>query len=421
MSKLLSVIRFTFRNQVRTKGFVIGSLFFVILITIGVHLPLIIQAFNPDHTEKVAVLPSNTGMGEALHQYYAQQDDPGLIIMLLADQGSMEANEQLAQSMLFEGEIEGYLVFEEAEGELTATAQYKSDDAGSSTQNELQTALQLIRTNMVVEQLGLSEEQYAQLNTPFVLQGVHVSEHSDGKTSEQIAMTIIFVFVMLSMLFGATFGGGAMVATEVSSEKSSRVMEILITSVSPLTQMFGKVIAVFLTGLLQLLIYTAAAIINLMLPHNKAAFANFNLDLSGLSLDLLVYFILFYLLGYFAYAVMFAAAGSVVSRTEDVNQVITPIMIISMVTFYVAIFSVNNAGALYVEILSFVPLFMPILMFIRIGLSDPALWEVALSVAINVLFILIVGWLAAKVYRAGVLMYGKKPEFKEIWKAMRYR
>ncbi len=145
-----------------------------------------------------------------------------------------------------------------------------------------------------------------------------------------------------------------------------------------------------------------------MLPHNKAAFANFNLDLSGLSLDLLVYFILFYLLGYFAYAVMFAAAGSVVSRTEDVNQVITPIMIISMVTFYVAIFSVNNAGALYVEILSFVPLFMPILMFIRIGLSDPALWEVALSVAINVLFILIVGWLAAKVYRAGVLMYGKE-------------
>src|SRR5690606_9311235 len=104
--------------------------------------------------------------------------------------------------------------------------------------------------------------------------------------------------------------------------------------------MFGKVIGVFLVGFVQLLIYAATVIINLMLPHNRDAFAAFDLDLSALSLSLLVYFILFYLIGYFSYAVMFAAAGSIISRLEDLNQVISPIMIISLLTFYVAIFSV---------------------------------------------------------------------------------
>lgn len=421
MSKLGSVIRFTFRNQARTKGFMIGTIFFIILITVGIHLPLIIQAFGSGDADKVGVLPADSVMPAALQQFYAQQEESDVEILLLADQGSAEANEQLAREMLFDGDIEGYLVFPDSGSELTAEAEYRSKDAGSSLQTNLQNSLQYIRTNMVAEHLELGQEELAQLNKPFMIKGVHVAENDNGKSESQIWMTVIFVFVLLSMLFGATFGGGAMVATEVSSEKSSRVMEILITSVTPITQMFGKVVGVFLVGLFQVLIYAAAVVVNIALPHNREAFANFNLDLSAITIDLLVYFILFYLIGYFAYAVMFAAAGSIVSRTEDVNQVISPIMVISMITFYVAIFSVSNAGALYVEILSFVPLFTPVLMFLRIGLSDPAMWEVILAFAINIGFILLVGWIAAKVYRAGVLMYGKKPAFKEIWKAMRYR
>jgi len=422
VSKLGSVIRFTFWSQARTKGFKIGTIFFIVLITIGIHLPLIIQAFNFGGTDKVGVLPTTSELPAVLQQFYAGQEDPEIEILMLEDQGSAEANEQLARQMMFDGDLEGYLVFPEQESgmRLVAAAEYRSKDAGSSLQQELQYTLQNIRMNMVAQQLELSSEEFVELNQPFVIQGVHVSEKDDGKSEAEIGVTIIFVFVMLSMLFGSTFGGGAMVATEVSAEKSSRVMEILITSVKPLVQMFGKVIGVFLIGLVQLIIYAAAVIVNLLLPHNRDAFAAFDIDLSALSIALLVYFIVFYLIGYFAYAVMFAAAGSIVSRTEDVNQVISPIMIISMITFYVAIFSVSNAGALYVEILSFVPLFTPVLMFLRIGLSDPALWEVVLAIGINIAFILVVGWIAAKVYRAGVLMYGKRPAFKEVWKAMRY-
>ncbi|GFR37988.1 hypothetical protein PRECH8_12840 [Insulibacter thermoxylanivorax] len=420
MSKLGSVIRFTFWSQARTRGFIIGTVFFCLLITIGIHLPLIIQAFNFGGTDKIAVLPSSSQLPAALHAFYTEQEEAEIEIILLDDQGSFEANEALAKEMLFSGEIDGYLIIPGDEQTIAAEAQFKSKDAGSSVQNKLQTALQFLRTSMVAAQFQLSGEELAELNRTFIVESIHIMENDAGKSEQEIAMTIVFVFVMLSMLFGSIFGGGAMVATEVSSEKSSRVMEILITSVKPMVQMFGKVIGVFLIGFVQILIYAAVAIINLMLPYNREAFANFNLDLSALSISMLLYFILFYLIGYFAYAVLFAAAGSIVSRTEDVNQVISPIMVLSLLTFYVAIFSVSNAGALYVEILSFVPLFTPVLMFLRIGLSDPAIWEIVLAVAVNIGFIVVTGWLAAKIYRAGVLMYGKRPALKEVWKAMRY-
>mgnify|MGYP001438330584 FL=1 len=421
MNKLGSVIRFTFRSQTRTKSYKIGTVFFIILITIGIHVPLILQAFNPGGEDKVAVLPSATAIPAALQAFYEQQEDSSMTIILLEDQGSQEANEQLAKQMLFDGKIDGYLIIREDDAGLSSSAELKAKDIDSGVLQDLQMALQLIRTSLVAERLELTGDDLLELNRSFSIEPTIVTEGDEGKSEEEIAVTFVFVIIMLTLLFMSIFGGGTMVATEVSSEKSSRVMEILITSVKPLTQMFGKLIGIFLVGLVQMLIYIATAAVNLMLPHNRDAFAYFNLDLSGISASLVIYFILFYLLGYFSYAVMFAAAGSLVSRNEDVGQVISPFTVISLAVFYVAIFSISNTGAAYVEILSFVPLFSPILMFMRIGVSNPAIWEVGVAIVINAAFILLVGWFAAKIYRAGVLMYGKKPALKEVWKAMRYR
>ena len=157
-------------------------------------------------------------------------------------------------------------------------------------------------------------------------------------------------------------------------------------------------------------------IINLI-PYNREAFAAFRSDLSALSFSLLGYFILFYLIGYFSYAVMFAAAGSIVSRTEDLNQVSPDHDFLAAYLLCGDTFGIE-CGAMYVEILSFVPLFTPVLMFLG-SACDPALWE-SVRASSSILPLGVAGWLAAKVYRAGVLMYGKRPALKEVWKAMRY-
>jgi ABC-2 type transport system permease protein len=148
-------------------------------------------------------------------------------------------------------------------------------------------------------------------------------------------------------------------------------------------------------------------------------FRELNLDLSSLDPMLVVYAVIFYVTGYFLYGTLYAAIGSIVSRTEELGQAVMPLTTISMVAFFLGIFGLSNPNASYVVILSYIPFFTPYFMFMRIGMADPALWEVLLSLVILLATILLVGWLSAKIYRTGVLMYGKRPGIRELRKAMK--
>jgi ABC-2 type transport system permease protein len=141
--------------------------------------------------------------------------------------------------------------------------------------------------------------------------------------------------------------------------------------------------------------------------------------LSEIPFELLVYFIIFYIAGYFLYATVFAAIGSLVSRTEDVGQAIMPVTFVIVAGFMIAMYGLQQPNAPFVAIMAFVPFFAPLIMFLRIGLGDPAIWEIWLSIAILVAAIIGMGWLSAKIYRTGVLMYGKRPSWKELRRAMR--
>jgi len=224
---------------------------------------------------------------------------------------------------------------------------------------------------------------------------------------------------LVIVLFMAVVITGQMIATEITAEKSSRVMEILITSVTPLKQMFGKIIGMLLVGLSQIALLTAVTVINLMLPHNIKLIESIDLSLGDVDGRLLFYAILFYFLGYFLYATLYAAIGSIVSRTEDLGQAVMPITFLSLAGFYVALFGLNSPDSTFVVVSSFIPFFTPFVMFLRLGMADPALWEVWLSVSLLVASILVMGWLSAKIYRTGVLMYGKRPSIKELRKAMK--
>lgn len=227
------------------------------------------------------------------------------------------------------------------------------------------------------------------------------------------------VYVLMILFFTSSMMTGNMIAAEVTSEKSSRIMEILITSVSPLTQMFGKIIGIFLVGLLQIAVFAAVMCANLMLPHNNVILSSVGLNLSQLNIAVLGYGLIFYILGYFLYAVLFAAVGSIVSRTEELGQAIMPITVLSLAAFYIGIFNIAAPDTIFIKVAGYIPFFSPTVMLLRIGLERASLLEIWLSLAILVASILLFGWLAAKIYRTGVLMYGKRPSFKELRKAMK--
>jgi ABC-2 type transport system permease protein len=133
----------------------------------------------------------------------------------------------------------------------------------------------------------------------------------------------------------------------------------------------------------------------------------------------LLYFLLFFILGYLVYASLYAALGSLVNRIEDVNSITTPLNIVLIVTYFLSIYALGNPDAEYVRWLSYVPFFTPMLMFIRVSLSNPAWWEPLVSIVLLLGAIFLFTWLAAKIYRVGVLLYGKRPSFREIGRLLR--
>jgi ABC-2 type transport system permease protein len=265
----------------------------------------------------------------------------------------------------------------------------------------------------------LSETDRALLSTPVSLDVRQITDDADGKTAAEQGVAIGLTYAILILLFMAVMITGQLIATEITAEKSSRVMEILVTSVAPLKQMFGKIIGTLLAGLLQMAILVTAFLVNLTLPQNKSAIESLGIRLDVIDPMLIVYALFFYLAGYFLYATLFAAIGSIVSRTEELGQALTPVTLLSLAGFYIAMFGLQNPDSPVVVVCSFIPFFSPFIAFERIGLGDPAAWEIALSAAILLASIVAFGWLAAKIYRTGVLLYGKRPSVKELIKAMK--
>lgn len=424
MSSFFTVIKFTFSNRFKSRSFIYTTIILALIISLGINLPFIIESFSSGQPKKIGVITDQSEVAAKLEEYFTKQEKPKLKMVILPDLGSQEANEKKAIEELTYKNIKAFLQFTNDDKSTFPKVTYKA--LGSLDQSEkamLQMALQSIKTQLAVQNAGLNEEQKLQLFAPISLEDIQISIKEGGaaavKTEEERAMAYIMVYVLLVLLFMIVQMYGGMIASEVTAEKSSRVMELLISSVSPLRQMFGKVIGMFLLGLSQMCLFAVIVGLNLFLPHNKEILTKHNLKFSDIPPNLFVYFIIFFLLGFFMYAILYAMVGSLISRTEDLQQAILPVTLLMLASFYIGIFGIQTPSATFITAMSFVPFFTPLIMFLRIGLVDLPFWQVVLSIAVLLASILCLGWLAVKIYRVGVLMYGKRPTIREVMKAMK--
>ncbi|MCP3746523.1 ABC transporter permease [Paenibacillus sp. A3M_27_13] len=435
MNRLGTVIGFTFRQKARTKSFIITTLVLALLITIGMNLPYMISLFKGDgaggsgttaaeHHRLGLIAGSRIEVANQLEQFTKKQSNPAAI-WVRYDNVQTPAMQQALKN----GELQGYVQFTEpaTKGDTFPKVEYVSVEKEPSPAviTLLQTGLQEAKVKAIMGGNALTSDQIREISTPVMVDSREVDSPSEAGgavgTEEKETSMINYglVYVLMILFFTSSMMTGNMIAAEVTSEKSSRIMEILITSVSPLTQMFGKIIGIFLVGLLQIAVFAAVVCANLMLPHNNVILSSAGLDLSQLNIAVLGYGLVFYILGYFLYAVLFAAVGSIVSRTEELGQAIMPITVLSLAAFYIGIFNIAAPDTIFVKVAGYIPFFSPTVMLLRIGLERASLLEIWLSLGILVASILLFGWLAAKIYRTGVLMYGKRPSFKELRKAMK--
>ena len=260
---------------------------------------------------------------------------------------------------------------------------------------------------------GLSAEQTSQVMT------VQIKPNVQNLGKDQ-TKNFYSAFIMIYALYIAVMTYGQMVATNVASEKSSRAMELLTTSASPVAMMFGKIIASCLAGLTQLVGIFGSAL--LFYNLNRASWQGNQMinSIFNVPPDLLLYMILFFLLGFFIYGMMYGAVSSLVSKIEDIGSVAMPIILVFVIGFVVVMSSIEDPNsAIGMKICSFIPFTSSMAMFARIAMGSVSTGEIALSIAILVVSTVLIGILAAKIYRAGVLMYGTRPKLRTIWRSIR--
>lgn len=374
------------------------------------NLTNIIQFFNSDEGNKVAVIDESGDLYPSL--------EAGLKTINQELQVELYSGSQADAEAAVENEDYKGLLIINVDDEGLPIATYKSlSVADYVIQTDLQFALQGIKSQIAATQLQLSPDQLAKLSEPVPFEQVALKENA--KTLEELSEARGLVYVLLFVIYFAVIMYANMIAMEVATEKSSRVMEILISSVSPVKQMFGKILGIALLSLTQLafLLGVGYFFVKRNLEEMQGGFFEF-LGFQNVPLSTVIYAIIFFILGYFLYATLAAFLGSLVSRIEDVNQMITPMTFLVIAGFMIAMFGLGQPDTTFMTISSYIPFFTPMLMFMRVGMLNLPVWEPILGIVILVVSIVILAIFGARVYKGGVLMYGKSNSFKDIKKAL---
>ncbi len=280
--------------------------------------------------------------------------------------------------------------------------------------NTMDNLLKTLYSHAYLKKHGLNDTQIAEVQNPNITHTIE-SISEDGTKNFWYAYVMVFVLYMVIMMFGQK------VAMSVVTEKTSRAMEVLITSASPVALMFGKILASSVAGIFQITAIFGSAFISYNI--NKSYFetnAVIN-TLFNFPASLVGYLLIFFLLGFLIYSFLFGAMASTVSKIEDLSSVVMLIQIIFVAGFVVSTNAITS-GDVNSELmkgLSLFPLTSPMAMFTRIAMSEVPGLEILLSVAFLILATILIGYIAAKIYRVGVLMYGTRPTLGKIIKAIR--
>jgi ABC-2 type transport system permease protein len=410
MNNFWIILFHTYFSKLKTKSFIITTIITVLIVLGLSNLSNIIGIFDKEVNEKIAVIDETGELFDPLKQQLVAIDTN-------FDLEMYESNEGEGIKAVESGEYKGLLSLS-YDAEKLPVATYKAMSiSDTSTIGAIQTGLQQIKTQLAANQINLTQEQLAKLYEPVAIDKIALEENA--KTEEELNQARGLVYVLLFVIYFAVILYANMIAMEVATEKSSRVMEILISSVSPIKQMFAKILGIGLLSLTQLVVLLGVGYFSIKQNLESMEGGFFSVfGFGNVPISTIIYAVIFFLLGYFLYATLAAFLGSLVSRIEDIQQMITPMTLLVVAGFMIAMFGLTQPEAPFITITSYIPFFTPMLMFMRVGMLTLPIWEPILGIAILLVTIIILAIFGARVYKGGVLMYGKSTSFKDIKKAL---
>ncbi|MCY8206545.1 ABC transporter permease [Bacillus subtilis] len=415
MNKFWIMLSHTYKNKIMAKSFIISTVITVLLVLVVTNLESIISLFQGDDAkEKIAVVDETNELYPVFSKQLKAVDTDGDLDVKLSKQSEDEVTKQVKDESL-----DGMLIIKRDEKGIISGTYKALTISDESTYQTLQQALTQTKTAVGTAELGVSQETISSLYAPVTVGQKALKE--GAKSEEELGQTVGLVYIMLFVIYFSVIMYASMIAMEVATEKSSRVMEILISSMPPIQQMFAKLLGIGLVGITQLAIIIGAGSLSLKLNQKSETASSVGgfLNLTDVSATTVIYAVIFFLLGYFLYATLAAFLGSVVSRIEDVQQTITPMTLLVVAGFMIAMFGLNAPDAGFITVTSFIPFFTPMIMFLRVGMLDIPFWQAAVGIGITLLTIVILAVIGARIYKGGVLIYGNSSAFKAIKQALR--
>ena len=406
MRDLKTVIEFTIKEMIKRKSFIVSTIIILAIIIIGFNIPNIINFFTQGEEtgeSKILVVDSTNlfeGTLESLNQM-----ELGYEFEITND----EINFEDVKNRIENGEIEEAILIETKEHSIYKLRYIVENIAlDSSIPENLINAISTVYTNLQISKLGLTEEQISSLTPNF--------EFSIEQTEEQEVRGNIMVIMLLSIvLFYAIYFCAYQVSSSITTEKTSKIMETLVTSTSPRTIVLGKTIGIGIVGLVQVAVFVAVALISAKLFLEPGLLETV-LDMSSFTPFLAIITIVYFILGYFAYALLYALTGSTVSKPEDIQSANSPVAILAVVGFYLAYFTMMNPTSSLNQFAAIFPLSSPFSMPFRIMMGIASNSEIVLSIVVLLITILIIAKIAIKIYSNAILNYGTKGGLKDLIK-----
>ena len=414
MNKFWIVLSHSFMTRFKSKSFIITTVIFLLFIIGLGNVDRIIALFDSDDIDQVAVI-DDTG---ELYQGLVEQSERLEANFDIVDyDGTVEE----AEDEVLSGEFNGVLHIEPSADQYFTAVYYTDQLLNQSIQNQLMTNLQQIKDAQAMLDQGIDQSVLEEIYQPIAFETValELADGTTARTEEEIGVARGLVYMMIIILYMAVIMYGNMIAMDIANEKSSRVMEILISSSSPISQMFAKIIGISLLGLTQLGLFFLVGYFMIQSRADDMVGEFFEFfGFSDVPVSTYIYAIVFFLLGYFLYSTLSAMLGSLVTRMEDVGQILMPMTLLILIAYFIAIFGIGVPESSMITMTSFIPFFTPFVMFLRVGLLDVPTWEIALSIGLTIGTIIILALIGARVYRGGVLMYGRTASLKDIKQAI---
>ncbi len=408
-----------FRLRVRSRVFQVVTL---ILALVGVGLALLpvgVSALGFDEPASVAVYaadPEADVEADALVAILNETEQSGV-------EAEVTTDADAARAAVEAGERDGLVTVDRgADGDL-AFDLYTAEGPTSGLVFSVNTAAGQVAVADRLQRAGVDPGQMGEIFAPTAFEVTPVDPNAIDP-EENFGARYVLATALVVLMFMAIITYGQWVATSVAEEKASRVMELLITAATPRQLLLGKVMGAGGAGLAQYVVVVAAALGGLVLQGPVSEFvlgdaAGPALEVQGLDPILLAVVGLFFLGGFGLYATLYAALGSTASRQEEVQNITGPMILVGVAGYLAAFTALNVPDADWVRALSFVPFFSPYLVPIRLVMGQIQPWEIGLSFAFLIVGVAVALWVAARIYSAGVLLYGQRAGLRAVWRAVR--